>query len=120
MSALRLLEWNSEPVLAEVEDPVPLPGPVVVWIGGAGASHPDLHLMSEFESGLLPWGPPFTLGPAPGAPTDGLEPVTAALPTDAGLTSNHAVRSSCSNLPPGPMPPSPSARRYPDSSATSP
>lgn len=62
MRALRLLEWKSDPVLVEVEDPVPGPGQVVVRVGGAGACHSDLHLMREFEGGLLPWGPPFTLG----------------------------------------------------------
>jgi len=62
MKALRLLEWKSEPVLTEVDEPVPGPGQVVVRIGGAGACHSDLHLMHDFEGGLLPWGPPFTLG----------------------------------------------------------
>ena len=37
MRALRLLEWKSDPVLVEVDDPVPGPGQVVVRIGGAGA-----------------------------------------------------------------------------------
>ena len=31
-------------------------------VGGAGACHSDLHLMHEFEPGVLPWDPPFTLG----------------------------------------------------------
>ena len=62
MRALRLLEWKSEPVLQELAEPEPGPGQVVVRIGGAGACHSDLHLMDEFEAGLLPWGPPFTLG----------------------------------------------------------
>ncbi len=62
MQALRLLEWNSDPVLVEVDDPEPGPGQVVVRIGGSGACHSDLHLMHEFGPGLLPWGPPFTLG----------------------------------------------------------
>jgi len=62
MRALRLMEWKSDPVLVEVEDPVPGRDQVVVRIGGAGACHSDLHLMREFGEGLLPWGPPFTLG----------------------------------------------------------
>ncbi|HLX88060.1 MAG TPA: NAD(P)-dependent alcohol dehydrogenase [Acidimicrobiales bacterium] len=62
MKALRLLEWKSDPVLVDVPDPVARPGQVVVRIGGAGACHSDLHLMHEFGAGLLPWGPPFTLG----------------------------------------------------------
>jgi alcohol dehydrogenase, propanol-preferring len=62
MRALRLLEWKSDPVLVEVDEPRPGPGQVVVRIGGAGACHSDLHLMRDFEAGALPWGPPFTLG----------------------------------------------------------
>ena len=31
-------------------------------MGGAGVCHSDLHLMSDFADGLLPWNPPFTLG----------------------------------------------------------
>ncbi len=62
MRALRLLEWKSDPEIVEVDDPTPGPGEVVVRVGGAGACHSDLHLMRDFEGGLLPWGPPFTLG----------------------------------------------------------
>ncbi len=62
MRALRLLEWKSEPVVEEVEEPQAGPGQVVVRIGGAGACHSDLHLMHEFTEGALAWGPPFTLG----------------------------------------------------------
>lgn len=62
MRALRLLEWKSEPVLDDVEEPKAGPGQVVIRIGGAGACHSDLHLMHDFSPGLLPWGPPFTLG----------------------------------------------------------
>ncbi|HEY2301999.1 MAG TPA: NAD(P)-dependent alcohol dehydrogenase [Acidimicrobiales bacterium] len=63
MRALRLLEWKSDPVLVEVEEPVPGPGQAVVRVGGAGACHSDLHLMRDFGGeGGMPWGPPFTLG----------------------------------------------------------
>lgn len=62
MRALRLMEWKSDPVLVELDEPVPGAGQVVIRVGGAGACHSDLHLMREFESGLLPWAPPFTLG----------------------------------------------------------
>jgi alcohol dehydrogenase, propanol-preferring len=62
MRALRLLEWKSEPVLEEVAEPKAGPGQVVVRVGGAGACHSDLHLMHDFGAGVLPWGPPFTLG----------------------------------------------------------
>jgi len=62
MRALRLVDWKHEPELVEVTDPEPGPGEVRIRIGGAGACHSDLHLMYDFEGGLLPWGPPFTLG----------------------------------------------------------
>ena len=62
MRALRLPRWHSEPELADVPTPEPGPGEVVVRIGGAGACHSDLHLMHDFTEGVVPWGPPFTLG----------------------------------------------------------
>ncbi|MDA8267085.1 MAG: NAD(P)-dependent alcohol dehydrogenase [Actinomycetota bacterium] len=176
MRALRLMEWKSDPVLVEVDEPEPGPGQVVVRIGGAGACHSDLHLMHDLEPGMLPWEPPFTLGhenagwvhalgagvtglevgqpvavygpwgcgacircrlgmenycldpasaPVPSGGgglgldggmaelmlvpderhlvplPDGLEPLTAAPLTDAGLTPYHAVRRSLSKLTPG-------------------
>ena len=176
MQAVRLMEWQTEPVLTDVEEPVAGPGQVVVRIGGAGACHSDLHLIHDFAPGLLPWGPPFTLGhenagwvhqlgsgvtgfevgqpvavygpwgcgscprcqlgmenycertedaPVPGGggglgadggmaefmlvPSprllvplpDGLDPVSAAPLTDAGLTPYHAVRRSWAKLVPG-------------------
>ena len=62
MRALRLESWKSEPVLTEVATPEPGPGEVLVQVGAAGACHSDLHLMHDFEPGILPWSPPFTLG----------------------------------------------------------
>ncbi|TQM69762.1 propanol-preferring alcohol dehydrogenase [Actinomadura hallensis] len=62
MRALQLQEWKSDPVMVDVPEPDPRPGQVVIRVGGAGACHSDLHLMHDFEGGLLPWGPPFTLG----------------------------------------------------------
>ncbi len=62
MRALRLRTWKSEPELVDVDEPEPGRGEVVIRVGGAGACHSDLHLMHEFEGGVLPWGPPFTLG----------------------------------------------------------
>jgi propanol-preferring alcohol dehydrogenase len=62
MKALRLQGWKSDPVLVEVDEPVPGPGQVVVRVGGSGACHSDLHLTRDFDAGQLPWGPPFTLG----------------------------------------------------------
>jgi propanol-preferring alcohol dehydrogenase len=62
MKAYRLMQWKSEPQLVDVDQPRPGPGQVVIKIGGAGACHSDIHLMDEFEAGLVPWNPPFTLG----------------------------------------------------------
>lgn len=62
MRAFRLPDWKASPTLVEVDEPVPGPGEVVIKVGGAGACHSDIHLMDEFEAGLVPWNPPFTLG----------------------------------------------------------
>jgi propanol-preferring alcohol dehydrogenase len=62
MKALQLTGWKQDAELREVPQPDPGPGEVLVRIGGAGACHSDMHLMHDFEPGLLPWGPPFTLG----------------------------------------------------------
>ena len=62
MKALQLKSWKSDPVLVDVPVPEPGPGEVVVQVGASGACHSDLHLMHDFEAGVLPWGPPFTLG----------------------------------------------------------
>lgn len=62
MKALQLIAWKQDPELRDVADPSPGPGQVVVRVGGSGACHSDLHLMHDFEAGMLPWGPPFTLG----------------------------------------------------------
>jgi alcohol dehydrogenase, propanol-preferring len=60
--ALRLMDWKSSPQFVDVEEPRPGPGQVVVRIGGAGACRSDIHLMHDYERGMLPWDPPFTLG----------------------------------------------------------
>ena len=62
MRAVRLPAWHHDVELCEVDRPEPGPGDVLVRIGGAGACHSDLHLMSDFADGMLPWGPPFTVG----------------------------------------------------------
>ncbi len=62
MRALQLVGWKQEPELRDVAEPDPGPGQVLVRVGGAGACHSDLHLLHDFEPGLLPFEPPFTLG----------------------------------------------------------
>jgi alcohol dehydrogenase, propanol-preferring len=60
--ALQMTDWKTTPQFVEVPDPEPGPGQVVVKIGGAGACHSDLHIIHEFDEGMMPWAPPFTLG----------------------------------------------------------
>jgi propanol-preferring alcohol dehydrogenase len=62
MKALQLTAFKQPGQLVEVDQPEPGPGQVLVRIGGAGACHSDLHLMHDFEPGMMPWNPPFTLG----------------------------------------------------------
>ncbi len=62
MLALQLTAWKSRPELREVPDPEPGPGQVVVRIAAAGACHSDLHLMHDFDAGVVPYALPFTLG----------------------------------------------------------
>jgi propanol-preferring alcohol dehydrogenase len=83
MTALRLTSWKHPASLEEVDRPEPGPGQVLVQVGGAGACHSDLHLMHDFDAGVLPWNPPFTLGHENagwvhtlGAGVQGLEPGT--------------------------------------------
>jgi propanol-preferring alcohol dehydrogenase len=62
MKALQLTAFKQPGELVEIGEPEPGPGEVLIRIGGAGACHSDLHLMHDFEPGMLPWEPPFTLG----------------------------------------------------------
>ncbi len=61
MRAYRLIEWQKPPRIEEVDVPEPGPGEVLIKVGGAGMCHSDLHLM-EWEQGVMPFDPPFTLG----------------------------------------------------------
>ncbi len=115
MRALRLMEWKSDPVLVEVEEPTAGPGQVVVKVGGAGACHSDLHLMHDFDGGL-PWGPPFTLGHenagwvhALGAGVTGLEigqPVAVYGPWGCGVCARCrlGIETYCENPAAAPIP----------------
>jgi alcohol dehydrogenase, propanol-preferring len=62
MKALQLTGWKQDGELVEVGVPEPGPGEVLIRVGGAGACHSDLHLMHDFEPGMMPWSIPFTLG----------------------------------------------------------
>ncbi len=62
MKAMQITAWKSPPELREVPEPEPGPGQVVIRVAGAGACHSDLHLLHDFEAGMMLWDPPFTLG----------------------------------------------------------
>jgi propanol-preferring alcohol dehydrogenase len=62
MRALQLIGFGKPVEFREVAVPEAGPGEVLVRIGGAGACHSDLHLMRDFEEGMLPWDAPFTIG----------------------------------------------------------
>ena len=62
MKALQLTAFKQPGVVVVVDQPEPGPGEVLLRVGGAGACHSDLHLMHDFEPGMMPWNPPFTLG----------------------------------------------------------
>jgi alcohol dehydrogenase, propanol-preferring len=61
MRAFQLTAWQQPPELRDVPTPEPQAGEVLLRVAGAGACHSDLHLM-EWEPGLMPFDPPFTLG----------------------------------------------------------
>jgi propanol-preferring alcohol dehydrogenase len=61
MQALRLTEWESDPVLTSVPVPEPDDSEVVVEVGAAGLCRTDLHIMSS-PPGAFPYTLPFTLG----------------------------------------------------------
>jgi alcohol dehydrogenase, propanol-preferring len=60
MRAYRLLDWQ-QPGFADVADPTPAPGQVLVRVGGVGLCHSDV-LFLESPAGVLPYDVPFTLG----------------------------------------------------------
>ena len=62
MKALQITGWKQPPEFVDLADPEPGPGEVIVRIGGAGVCHSDLHLLHDFDTGMLPFEPPFTLG----------------------------------------------------------
>ncbi len=61
MQALRLTEWESDPVLTEVPVPEPRGSEVLVKVGAAGLCRSDIHIMSS-PPGAYPYTLPFTLG----------------------------------------------------------
>ncbi|HUA46832.1 MAG TPA: NAD(P)-dependent alcohol dehydrogenase [Solirubrobacteraceae bacterium] len=61
MKAVRLLSWQAEPELCDVDVPAPGPGEVLVKVEAAGLCHSDLHVM-DWPEGTLRWELPVTLG----------------------------------------------------------
>ena len=61
MRAFQLVAWQMPPELREVPVPEPGPGQILLKVGGAGACHSDLHLMS-MPAPTRPVRMPFTLG----------------------------------------------------------
>jgi alcohol dehydrogenase, propanol-preferring len=59
--AFQLVAWQTPPELREVPVPEPGPGQILLKVGGAGACHSDLHLMSR-PAPKRPVRIPFTLG----------------------------------------------------------
>src|SRR5690606_32232660 len=92
------------------------PGEVLIKVGGAGACHSDVHLMDEFDAGVVPWNPPFTLGhenagwvETLGAGVTGLEvgqPVAVYGPWGCGTCSRCllGVETYCENVMAAPVP----------------
>ncbi len=61
MRAVRLTEWQSDPIVTEVPVPVPSGSEVLVEVGAAGLCRSDIHIMSS-PAGAYPYTLPFTLG----------------------------------------------------------
>ena len=62
MRAVQIVAWKSAPEIREVPEPEAGPGQVVIRVAGAGACHSDLHLLHDFDEGMVPMQLPFTLG----------------------------------------------------------
>ena len=61
MRAVRLIAWESEPVLTDIPVPVPQGSEVLVEVGAAGLCRTDLHVMDS-PADVYPYDLPFTLG----------------------------------------------------------
>src|SRR6201994_3067115 len=61
MRAIRLTQWQSDPVLSEVPVPEPHGSEVLVEVAAAGLCRSDIHIMSSAPA-TYPYTLPFTLG----------------------------------------------------------
>jgi propanol-preferring alcohol dehydrogenase len=73
MRALRLTEWESDPVVTDVPVPEPQGAEVLVEVAAAGLCRTDLHVMSS-PPGAFPYTLPFTLGHESAGRVAGLGP----------------------------------------------
>lgn len=64
MKAVRFENYQTHPVLREIERPTPGPGQVLLKVAGSGACHTDVTLFAEMEGADAPGSipPPRTLG----------------------------------------------------------
>lgn len=62
MRALKMVAWESDPVLVDMPVPEPGPGQVLLKVEAAGCCHSDLHLFREPLQQRLTYGPPFVVG----------------------------------------------------------
>jgi propanol-preferring alcohol dehydrogenase len=76
MRALRLTEWESDPVVTNVPVPEPRGAEVLVEVAAAGLCRTDLHIMSS-PPGAYPYTLPFTLGHESAGRVAALGPETA-------------------------------------------
>jgi propanol-preferring alcohol dehydrogenase len=60
MRAYRLLDWQ-QPGFADITEPEPGPGQVLVKVAGVGLCHSDVLFLTS-PAGVLPYDVPFTLG----------------------------------------------------------
>ena len=76
MRAVRLTEWESDPVLAVVPVPEPRGSEILVAVGAAGLCRSDLHIMGS-PPDVYPYTLPFTLGHETAGTVAGLGPSAA-------------------------------------------
>jgi propanol-preferring alcohol dehydrogenase len=62
LRALQLVQWQQEPELVDVPEPVAGPHDAVIQVAGSGLCHSDLNIIDNYTAATRPWKLPFTLG----------------------------------------------------------
>lgn len=64
MKAYRLLDWEQNPEIVEIEVPVPKKGEILLKVAGNGLCHSDIGMkyMTKEIGEQIGWSMPFTLG----------------------------------------------------------